>query len=93
MLRLGGVYVLIFGRVGPSKGIFHGAGGCVAHAGYEVRVRVEGDGDVGVSKKLLDKLGVYALAEQERSAGVAQVVKAGIDVIIRDSLPNGSKGS
>ena len=31
------------------EGVFHGAGGCVSHARYYVRVGVEGDGDVGVS--------------------------------------------
>lgn len=31
------------------ESVFHGAGGCVSHARYYVRVCIEGDGYVGVS--------------------------------------------
>ena len=41
-----------------------------------MRVDVEGEADVRVSQKLLDVFGVYALPQEERSARVAEVVKA-----------------
>ena len=41
-LRLGGVFVLIFGHV-LFKDVFHGAGSWVAHAGYDVREGVVTD--------------------------------------------------
>src|SRR5919112_315114 len=36
-------------RVVYSEGVFHGAGDCVSHARYHVRVGIEGDGYGGVS--------------------------------------------
>jgi hypothetical protein len=40
-----------------------------------MRVGIQGDGYGGVSEEFLDDLGVHALAEKERGAGVVEVVE------------------
>ncbi len=40
-------------------------------------VDVEGKSYIGVAQKLLNELGIYPLFQQERGAGVPQVVEAG----------------
>jgi hypothetical protein len=50
----------------------------VAHTGEHVGVGVEGYGDGGVSEHLGDDLGVDVPRQQERGAGVPQVVEAGV---------------
>jgi hypothetical protein len=42
-----------------------------------VTVDVEGKAYIGVAQKLLNELGIYTLFQQERGAGVPQVVEAG----------------
>jgi hypothetical protein len=59
---LGVFGILLFRRV-CFEGILHSAGGCVSHAQHDVGVGIEGERYVGVSWKLLDELGMYALAE------------------------------
>jgi hypothetical protein len=43
------VFGILHFRVVYFEGVFHGAGGCVSHTRYHVRVGIEGDGYVGVS--------------------------------------------
>jgi hypothetical protein len=43
------------------QNFIHSRRGRISHAGHDVGVRIEGYGYGGVSKKLLDELGVDAL--------------------------------
>ena len=63
--------------MGLTQGGVHRAGGGISHVRQHVRIDVEREANVGVTQELLDELGVDALPQQERSAGVPQVVKAG----------------
>ena len=45
------------------------------HAGQDVGVGVEGEGDAGVSEELLDVLGVDISGEKQGGAGVPEVVE------------------
>ena len=55
---------------------FHSGGGLVAHAREVVRVGVKGEADVRVPEELLHELRVYPLGEEQRRAGVPEVVEA-----------------
>jgi hypothetical protein len=48
------------------------------HARRDVRVGVEGKGDVGVLEDFLHDLGVHALLEHESRGGMAQVMESDI---------------
>ena len=48
--------------------------------GVYVAVNVRGGGDVAVAKPLLDQLHLHALRDQERRAGVAQIVEAEVQL-------------
>src|SRR5215213_2601151 len=50
--------------------------GLLLHVGQEVGVDVKGDAYGGVAEHLGDDLGVHVLGEQQRGAGVAEVVEA-----------------
>ena len=41
-------------------------------------VGVDGDGDAGVSQEVLDQLGVDATLEEERGAGVPEIVEGNV---------------
>ena len=62
----------------PLQGFIHHVCRLVAHARQHVGIGIQGDGYGGVSEEFLDDLGVHALAEKERGAGVAEVVEAGL---------------
>ncbi len=60
------------------QGIFEGADGVLLHGGENVTVGVQGDGYRGVPQHLGDDLGVDVPAQEQRRAGVSEVVEAGI---------------
>jgi hypothetical protein len=53
-------------------------GGLVPHAGKHVRVAVEGHSAGAVAEEFLHELGVDSPAQEQRGAGVAQVVETGL---------------
>jgi hypothetical protein len=53
------------------KSGLHRAGGGVPHVRQHVRVGVKREANIGVPQELPDELGVHALPQQERGAGVA----------------------
>ena len=55
--------------------ILHRGRGLATHAGQHVGVGVEGDGDAGVSQKLLNELRMDVFLEQERGTRVPEIVE------------------
>jgi hypothetical protein len=51
-----------------------GAGGVGLHAGQDVLVGLDGEGDVGVAESLTDDLDGDAFLDEQAPVGVAQVV-------------------
>src|SRR5215208_861605 len=65
-------------RVGTALGeyVFHRTRVMGSHSGDHVGIDVERDRHGGVAQEFLDVLGVHVAAQQQRRAGVPQVVKA-----------------
>src|SRR5215213_3059958 len=61
---------------GLAKRILKGAGSPILHVGEYVRVGVQGDGYSSVPQDLRNDLGVYISRQEQRGAGVAEVVKS-----------------
>ncbi len=77
----------LFDTTELSESGVHRSGSGVSHVGEHVRVDVEGERDVGVPQKLLDVLGVHALPQQQRGAGVSEVVGDGAGPSTRRGAP------
>ena len=61
-----------------TEHLLQGLNRLLLHVREQVRVDVQGDADGGVSEHLGDDLGVDVLREQQRGAGMAEVVKANL---------------
>ena len=61
-------------RLKPQRGV-HRAGSLLGHARQKVRISIERHGDGRVPEEFLDVFGVDALGEQQRGAGVPEVMQ------------------
>ena len=56
--------------------VFHRTRGMASHPGHDVGVGVQRDCCGGVAEEFLDILGVHVAGEQQRRAGMTEVVEA-----------------
>jgi hypothetical protein len=57
-----------------SQSLIHAVGSVPSHAGYPVRVAVEGHGYAGVPQKMLDQFRMDASPQKEGGASVPEIV-------------------